>query len=120
MTNPYVKRRELKSINSTVKYETIFTITNEKIYYGIKASLLKYENDLEIVIESDEVQNITYSFKQICALLNTLYNNTVTPCELVYILDDIISTSDEFLFEEQEIDYLIKEEFIKSTDLLEA
>ncbi len=98
----FKKTRKIEGIDCVIDYYVVSKIdklTNERIY-GISIEMFDSNNDT--LLEEDSIPNLTCSLKQIRELLLVLYNNTVTPCELVYIVDDYMSTNDNFNFDVDE------------------
>ncbi len=83
-------------------------ITNQ-IVYGI--AIKRFNANTNDLIEYEYVSNLTYSLKQTKELIQILYNNTVTPCELVYVIDDYISSNNNFIFEEDNGSKFINNQF---------
>ncbi len=101
----FKKSRQINSINQIINYEIISQLDEEvnKPIYSIKVTAVDMQEP-STIIESQSSFNISYSLNQVRQLLVLFYNNTVLPSELLYIIDDYISTNIDFVFEEDSND----------------
>ncbi len=97
----YKKSREIKSLGRVIEYSITSTLdSTNQIVYGISIKMFNINN--YSLVEEEHIKNLTHSLRQIRELITILYNNTVTPCETIYVIDDYISSNDNFKFDEDE------------------
>ncbi len=109
MTTKYSKSRSINSLDWIVTYEIISSIEDDREIFGLRLEMTKNDNGDKILIENETIKNLTYSQRQIRELFSVLYNNSVTPRELVYIVDDYITLNPDFIFDEFEVAYNLEQ-----------
>lgn len=101
MNISYTLTNTLKSTKSIIDYNVTYRedeIESKKIY-GICLEMYSIINNEKILTTKESIPSLSYSLKQVHELLIVLYNNLVTPCQLIYIVDDYISSNPDFVFD---------------------